>query len=239
MQSPFANIPPVVKNLLIINIIFYIATFALAKIVDLNALLAAYYPASPLFRPWQIVTYMFMHDPKNIAHIFFNMFALFSFGPMLEYTLGSKKFFNFYFIAGIGGYILYTAVNAFLIHRITGSFAIPNPGVEDSYMQYGGLENAKSLYLMYNVPMVGASGAVFGVLVGFAMLFPNLEMMIMFIPVPIKAKYVVIGYIVIEFVSGVGRFAGDNVAHFTHLGGALFGFLLIKLWGIKRPNNFY
>jgi membrane associated rhomboid family serine protease len=237
MQSPFANMPPVVKNLLIINIIFFIATYALAKFVNMNALFAAYYPGSPMFRPWQTITYMFMHG--GFAHIFFNMFALVSFGPMLEYTLGSKKFFNYYFITGIGGYILYMVVNAIQIHAIAGSFFIPNPGIEASYFNYGGQENAQTLYTFYHIPMVGASGAIFGVLVGFAMLFPNLEMMIMFIPVPVKAKYVVIGYVAIEFFSGVGGFAGDNVAHFTHLGGALFGFLLIKLWGIKRPNNFY
>ncbi len=237
MQSPFANMPPVTKNLLVINILFFISTYALAKVIDLNALFAAYYPLSPAFRPWQIITYMFMHG--GLTHILFNMFALYSFGPMLEYTLGSKKFFNYYFITGIGAYVLYMVVQAVQIHTLTGAFSIPHPGIEASYFNYGGPENAQKLYGFMNFPMLGASGAIFGILVGFAMLFPNLEMMIMFIPVPIKAKYVVIGYIAIELFSGIGRFAGDNVAHFAHLGGALFGFLLIKLWGIKRPNNFY
>ncbi|MCO5937297.1 rhomboid family intramembrane serine protease [Mucilaginibacter sp. RB4R14] len=237
MQSPFANMPPVTKNLLVINILFFISTYALAKVIDLNALFAAYYPLSPAFRPWQIITYMFMHG--GLTHILFNMFALYSFGPMLEYTLGSKKFFNYYFITGIGAYVLYMVVQAVQIHTLTGAFSIPHPEIEASYFNYGGPENAQKLYGFMNFPMLGASGAIFGILVGFAMLFPNLEMMIMFIPVPIKAKYVVIGYIAIELFSGIGRFAGDNVAHFAHLGGALFGFLLIKLWGIKRPNNFY
>ncbi|TWR30434.1 rhomboid family intramembrane serine protease [Mucilaginibacter pallidiroseus] len=237
MQSPFANTPPVVKNLLIINIIFFIATFALERIVNLTVLLAAYYPASPLFKPWQPITYMFMHG--GIAHIFFNMFALFSFGPLLEYTLGSKRFFNYYFITGLGGYVLYMAVQALQIHAIAGSYTIPNPGVEASYFNYGGPANAQALYALYNFPMLGASGSIFGLLVAFGVLFPNLEMMVMFIPVPIKAKYFVIGYVAIELFSGVGRFSGDNVAHFAHLGGALFGFLLIKLWGVKKPNNFY
>jgi membrane associated rhomboid family serine protease len=237
MQSPFANIPPVTKNLLIVNIIFFVATYALAKFIDMNALFAAYYPFSPAFRPWQIITYMFMHG--GLTHILFNMFALWSFGPMLEYTLGSKKFFNFYFITGIGAYILYMVVQAIQIYSIAGAFTIPHPEIESSYFNYGGQENAQALYGFFNFPMLGASGAIFGILVGFAMLFPNLEMLIMFIPVPIKAKYVVIGYIAIELFSGIGRFGGDNVAHFAHLGGALFGFLLIKLWGVKRPNNFY
>ncbi|QXV66628.1 rhomboid family intramembrane serine protease [Mucilaginibacter sp. 21P] len=238
MQSPFANLTPVVKNLIIINIIFFIATYALAKVIDMEALFAAYYPASPSFKPWQPITYMFMHG--GLSHIFFNMFALFSFGPLLEYALGSKRFFNYYFITGLGGYVLYMAVQAIQIHAITGSFSVPNAGVEASYFQYGGgQEAAQKLYTLVNMPMVGASGSIFGVLVAFAMLYPNLEMMIIFIPIPIKAKYVVIGYVAIELFSGIGRFAGDNVAHFAHLGGALFGFLLIKLWNIKRPNNFY
>ena len=237
MQSPFANMPPVVKNLIIINIIFFVATFALEKFINLNGLLAAYYPASPAFKPWQPITYMFMHG--GFTHIFFNMFALFSFGPLLEYTLGSKKFFNYYFITGIGGYILYMAVQAIQIHAITGSFTIPNPELDASYFNYGGQANAQTLYGLYNFPMLGASGSIFGLLVAFGMLFPNLEMMVMFIPVPVKAKYFVLGYIAIELFSGVGRFAGDNVAHFAHLGGGLFGFLLIKLWNVKKPNNFY
>ncbi|RFZ91905.1 rhomboid family intramembrane serine protease [Mucilaginibacter conchicola] len=237
MQSPFANLTPVVKNLIIINIIFFIATFALEKVIDMQALFAAYYPVSPSFRPWQPITYMFMHG--GISHIFFNMFALFSFGPLLEYSLGSKRFFNYYFITGLGGYVLYMAVQAIQIHAITGSFAVPHPELESSYFAYGGQDVAQKLYVLVNMPMVGASGSVFGILVAFAMLYPNLEMMILFIPVPIKAKYVVIGYVAIELFSGIGRFAGDNVAHFAHLGGALFGFLLIKLWNIKRPNNFY
>jgi membrane associated rhomboid family serine protease len=235
MQSPFANMPPVVKNLLIINIIFFIATYALGQFVDLQRLLSAYYFNSPFFKPWQIITYMFMHS--GFGHIFFNMFALVSFGPMLEYTLGSKKFFNYYFLTGIGGYVLYTFIQAIEVHSITGAFTIANPQYMQSYEVFGA--RADELRGIYGGALLGASGAVFGILVGFAMLFPNLEMMIMFIPVPIKAKYVVIGYVAIELFTGVGRFAGDNIAHFAHLGGALFGFLLIKLWGIKRPNNFY
>ncbi|MBB5396730.1 rhomboid family intramembrane serine protease [Mucilaginibacter sp. AK015] len=238
MQSPFANMPPVVKNLLIINIIFFIATYALGRLVNLDQLLAVYYPNSPLFRPWQVITYMFMHG--GFSHIFFNMFALVMFGPMLEYTLGSKKFFNYYFITGIGGFVLYMVVQAMQVYAIAGAVTIPHPELESSYFMFGGgQEQAQALYILYHIPMLGASGAVFGILVGFGMLFPNMEMLIMFIPIPVKAKYVVIGYVAIELFSGVGRFAGDNVAHFAHLGGALFGFLLIKIWKIRRPNNFY
>ena len=235
MQSPFANMPPVVKNLLILNVIFFIATYALGQYFDMVQNLSAFYFNSPLFRPWQIITYMFMHG--GFQHIFFNMFALFMFGPMLEYTLGSKKFFNYYFITGIGGLVLHMVVQSIEVHAITGTFTIANPSVEGSYLQYGAM--AQELYNLYYTPILGASGAIFGLLLAFGMLFPNLEMMILFIPIPIKAKYVVMGYIAIELFAGFGRFSGDSVAHFAHLGGALFGFILLKIWRVQKPNNFY
>ena len=238
MQSPFANLTPVVKNLIIVNVLFFIATYALQQSIDISKLLAAYYPTNPLFKPWQPVTYMFMH--AGIQHIFFNMFALFMFGPLLEQLMGSKRFFNYYFITGIGAFALYMLVQAVQIYAITGGLTVPHPEIDSSYFQYGGgQEQAQKLYALFNVPMLGASGAVFGVLVGFGMLFPDLEMMVFFIPVPVKAKYYVLGYVVLELFSGVRQASGDNVAHFAHLGGALIGFLLIKIWGIKRPNNFY
>lgn len=234
MQSPFANTPPVVKNLLIINIIVYIAMFALNKMFNLIEYLAAFYFNSPFFKPWQIITYMFLHDPNNIAHIFFNMFALFSFGPMLEYTLGSKRFFNFYFIAGIGGLALHMLIQGIEVYNIIGS-----PIISDINLATISGEAALKIREIYTTPILGASGAIFGVLVGFGMLFPNLELMIMFIPVPVKAKYIIPVYILLELFLGVKQYSGDSVAHFAHLGGALFGFLLIKFWGVKKPNNFY
>ncbi|TFF38442.1 rhomboid family intramembrane serine protease [Mucilaginibacter psychrotolerans] len=238
MQSPFANLTPVVKNLIIINILFFVATYALQQFVELEKLLGAFYPASPLFKPWQPITYMFMHG--GFTHIFFNMFAVFMFGPILEQTMGSKRFFNYYFITGLGAFALYMVVQAIQLHGITGTFTIPHPEVESSYFNYGGgQEQAIKLYSIYNFPMVGASGAVFGILVGFGLLFPELEMMIIFLPVPIKAKYYVIGYVILELFSGVRQAPGDNVAHFAHLGGALIGFILIKIWGMKKTNNYY
>ncbi|MES2064105.1 MAG: rhomboid family intramembrane serine protease [Bacteroidota bacterium] len=234
MQSPFANMPPVVKNLLIVNIIFYIATFALKSVFGMVEYMSAFYFNSPFFHPWQVVTYMFMHDPNGITHILFNMFALYSFGPMLEYAMGSKKFFNFYFIAGIGGLVLHQLVQGLEVHSLIGSFT--KEGADISKLTPDVIEHVRQIY---GTPILGASGAIFGVLVGFGMLFPNLEMMIMFIPVPVKAKYIIPVYVVLELFMGVKQFSGDSVAHFAHLGGALFGFLLIKLWGIKRPNNFY
>jgi membrane associated rhomboid family serine protease len=234
-QSPFANLTPVVKNLLIINIIFFIATYVLRNNFDMERHLAVYYFNSPQFRVWQIISYMFMHG--NIGHIFFNMFALFMFGPILEYSIGSKRFFNLYFICGIGAIAIQMLVQAIVVHSITGSITIPHPEFDSTFYQYG--PNAQKLYDTYYTPVLGASGAIFGLLVAFGMLYPNMEMMILFIPVPVKAKYIIPIYIIIEIVLGVGQFGGDNVAHFAHLGGALLGFITVKLWRLQRTDNYF
>jgi membrane associated rhomboid family serine protease len=233
-QSPFANLTPIVKNLLIINIIFFVAMYVLASRFDMGKSFAVYYFDSPQFRPWQIITYMFMH--ANIGHIFFNMFALFMFGPILEYSLGSKKFFNFYFICGIGGVALQMLVQALEVHAITGAFTLAHPDLDSSYLAFG--SNAQKLYDIYNGQLVGASGAIFGILVAFGVLYPNMELLIFFIPIPIKAKYIVSVYVLYEIYATFAQTSGDNVAHLAHLGGALFGFLLIKLWGIRGGNNY-
>ena len=235
-QSPFSNIPPVVKNLLIINILFFIGTYALGSVIpDVIKFLPVYYFHSPNFRLWEVITYMFMHG--GFAHIFFNMFALFSFFPNVEYAMGSKKFFNFYFICGIGAIVLQMLVQAYEIHAITGSITIQHPALESSYTQYGA--QAQKLFDIYNTPVVGASGAIFGLLIAFGMLYPNMELMIMFIPVPIKAKYIIPVYVVLELFLGVKQFSGDSVAHFAHLGGAILGYIMVKYWRLQRPNNFY
>lgn len=234
-QSPFSNITPVVKNLLIINIIFFVASFLLRNVFDMDRWLAVYYFNSPNFKLWQIISYMFMHG--NLMHILFNMLALYFFGPILEYSVGAKRFLNLYFICGIGAIILQWIVQAIQVHGITGGFIISHPELDSSYMAFG--QAAQQLYNIYNTPIVGASGAIFGLLVAFAMLYPNMEMMILFLPIPIKAKYIVPGYILIEIWSGVGQQSGDNVAHFAHIGGALFGFLVVKFWRLNRPNNYF
>jgi len=234
-QSPFANLTPVVKNLLILNIIFFIATYVLRNTFDMDRWLAVYYFNSPQFRLWQIISYMFMHG--GFTHIFFNMFALFMFGPILEYSLGSTKFFNLYFICGIGAIFLQMLVQGIEVHGITGAFTISHPELESSYLEFG--PNAQKLFDVYNTPVVGASGAIFGLLVAFGMLYPNMELFLFFIPVPIKAKYIVPVYIIVELWLGVAQYGGDNVAHFAHLGGAIFGFLMIKIWGVRKPNNFF
>ena len=235
IQNPFANLTPVVKNLLIINIIFYIATFVLfqAGIFDMSKWFAAYYPDSPNFRLWQIITYMFMHDSNSLWHILFNMIGLVSFGPILEQTVGSKRFLSFYFICGVGALACQMAVQAVEMHSLIGAFSLKSvPDMQVDALQY---QKLRAIY----TPLVGASGAIFGILTGFGLLYPNLELMIIPIPVPIKAKFLIPIYIVFELVMGFGQFAGDSVAHFAHLGGALVGFIVIKAWGIHRNNNFF
>jgi rhomboid-like protein len=224
-QSPFANLTPVVKNLLIINLICFVPYIVLSnynydRYVVYN--FGVFYFNSPHFRVWQIITYMFLHG--GWEHILFNMFALFSFGPILEYAIGPKRFFNLYFICGIGAIACQMLVQAFEVHSLIGSFTLPLD------LQITDPAVLSKLRDIYGAPVVGASGAIFGVLVAFGMLYPNLELMILFVPVPVKAKYIIPIYILVEIYLGFSQFAGDSVAHFAHLGGALLGFILIKIW---------
>jgi len=234
MQSPFANIPPVVKNLLIINIICFLPyiLFSSAQYNDIVVQhFALFYVGSPFFKPWQILTYMFLHG--GWEHIFFNMFALFTFGPILEYTVGSKRFFNLYFISGIGAALFQLLVMAIEMYHFTGLFIVPSTfSSPDAAMIH-------KIADIYYAPILGASGAIFGILIGFGMLYPNMELMILFIPVPVKAKYIIPVYVLIELFLGFGQIAGDNVAHFAHLGGALIGYIVVKTWHINRDNNIY
>lgn len=216
------NITPVVKNLLIINVLFFAATWLFQQQgIQLEKYLAVFYFDSPFFKVWQPITYMFMH--ANIGHIFFNMFGLVMIGGVLENHWGGKRFLNFYMITGLGAIALQWAVQAFEVYQMSGS-------VINDLSVVGSSQGLRDIYI---TPMVGASGAVFGVLTAFAVLYPNMELMLMFIPVPIKAKYFVPGYIVFELVMGFGRFQGDSVAHFAHLGGALIGYILVKIWRNK------
>lgn len=241
------HIPPVVKNLLIINALFFAAKYVMKNIgVDLGEELGAYYFDSPFFRVWQLLTYMFMHG--DFLHIFFNMFALFMFGGVLEARWGTKRFINFYLITGLGAVALQMAVQAYEVYQITGM--VINVPITDLVRQGGyiqgninipGLTESASRTLLgtYGFPMVGASGAIFGLLVAFGMLYPNTEMYVMFIPVPIKAKYLIPVYILMELSLGVAKVPGDSIAHYAHLGGALLGFILVKIWGDKNNDRFY
>ena len=236
MRLPFANTPTVVKNLLIINIIFYIATLVFSKggAYPMVEYFGVFYFDSPNFRIWQVITYMFMHSPVSFAHILFNMFALYTFGSQLEYLFGAKRFLNFYLITGLGALALQMAIQAMEVYGIAGSITIDVASYTSTNP-----DHLRTLQEIYYGPMLGASGAIFGLLTAFGLLFPNAELFIMFIPVPIKAKYIIPVYIVIELFLGVAQFSGDSVAHFAHLGGALFGFILMKVWRIRKPWDFY
>jgi membrane associated rhomboid family serine protease len=236
MQSPLANMPPVVKNLLIINIICFLPSLYYSHGFAGNSdpvaeAFGVYYFDSPHFRPWQIITYMFLHG--GWAHIIFNMFALYSFGTVIEYIMGSKRFLAFYFICGLGAIILQMMVQAVEVHSWVGSFTLPADfNISDP-------ELINKLRGVYAAPMVGASGAIFGLLIAFGMIYPNAELMIMFVPVPVKAKYIIPFYVLLELSLGLGQFAGDSVAHFAHLGGAVLGFILVKAWHLQGPKDFY
>lgn len=241
----FGSVPPVVKNLIIINAIMLLATWLTSNVLpeSLTRYLGLFYFESENFRPYQILTHMFMH--ADIMHLFFNMFALWMFGRILEQVWGSQRFFLYYFVTGIGAVILHSLVNYIEISSVKGNLTseqlgyVLNEGASlwEQGKTFADPQMAK-LNALINTPTVGASGAVFGVLLAFGMLFPNTQLMLLFPPIPIKAKYFVIGYGVIELFMGVSNFQFDNVAHFAHLGGMLFGFLLIKYWQ-RRKDIFY
>jgi len=238
--SPLAGLPPVTKNLLIINGLFLLAAYVIKEAlgIGLEHYLGLHYFASELFHPAQFGTYMFMH--ADFMHLFFNMFALFMFGRVLETYWGPKKFFLFYIVTGVGAaviqmgfkYIDYqNAISVLSEDEIAFVFREGADVIKKS-MNYNG-EGIRNFNAILNGPMVGASGAVFGILLAFGMLFPNTELMLLFPPIPIKAKYFVMIYGVAELFMGVANFKFDNVAHWAHLGGMLFGYLLIKYWDKK------
>ncbi len=236
------TIPPVVKNLVIINALMLLATYILQmKGIDLTNTLGLHYIESPDFKPYQFVTHMFMHG--GIMHLVFNMFALWMFGRVLESVWGPKRFFIYYFATGLGAAVFYTFVNYLEFHYYAAKMnpqdvqAVFSQGAELLQQGQNWVGPAGKLNMILNTPTVGASGAVFGILLGFGMLFPNTELMLLFPPIPIKAKYFVAGYGAIELFSGITGM-GANIAHFAHLGGMLFGFFMIKYWN-RNTRNFY
>ncbi len=231
--SPFSRLTPAVANILAANIFFFILTWlAEQRGFDLSRLLGFFYPSSPNFHVWQIITYMFMHG--GWEHILFNMFALYTFGVILENVWGTQRFLYFYFLTGIGAIILQTGVQAWEVYHITGSL---NSNILLDPTIFGSA--SEKLYIINNYPTVGASGAIFGLLLAFGVLFPNTELYLFFVPIPIKAKYLVSGYILLELWMGIKQNPGDNVAHFAHLGGALFGYLILRYWNSRNYKNFY
>jgi membrane associated rhomboid family serine protease len=229
----FRILPPVVKNLLIINTLFFLGTIALSNRIDLDQYLGLHYFTSPVFRPHQLVTYMFMHG--SFTHILFNMFALWMFGNVLENVWGPKRFLIYYMVTGIGAGLIQLLVLYFRISSIEGTLdpQIINMVQEKGYdLLMEGKNYADpvigKLNLLINTTTIGASGAVFGILLAFGMMFPN-SLIYVYFAIPVKAKYFVMIYGAIELFSGVSGTA-DNVAHFAHLGGMIFGYLLLLYW---------
>ena len=218
-QSNFLErIPPVTRSLLIINVIMFVAT-----LINENFMIgtfAMFYPASPLFRWWQPLTHMFMHG--GWWHIFFNMYTLVMFGMVVERALGTKKFLILYFVTGLGAVALHTGVEWLQVGRLVST-------VDGGLVTSATEANLQAYSDLIRTPMVGASGAIYGVLVAFAMLYPEARMTLIFPPVTLDAKWMVAIFIGLELLTGItGSQVG--IAHFAHLGGALFGFLLVWYW---------
>lgn len=226
------NAPQVVKNLIIINVLFFVASMLLGQ-EQAVTWLAGTYPGSPFFQPWQIITHMFMHG--GLGHLFFNMFALYMFGSQLERLWGPQRFLNYYIISGLGGFFLHEFFIGLDFYQTYGTF-FP----DRSQLVPSGMSDMQAVYIIEATfgRVVGASGAVFGILLAFGLLFPNTRLMLLFPPIPIKAKYFVMGYGLIELGLALDNGSGDNVAHFAHLGGMLFGYILLKRWQ-KERGTFY
>ncbi len=245
------DLPPVTKNLLIINIMLWLVEFIFPGFAERTLLprLGLHYIGSDLFNPAQLFTYMFLHDPSGITHIFFNMFSLWMFGRILERVWGGKRYLLFYIVCGVGAALVQEGVWALTWrHDYIQGIAALN-GLTYEHMQQivdqaaasgdtgfiAGMADMKN-HLM----TIGASGAIFGLLLGFAFVFPDMPLYLFFIPVPIKAKYMVAGYAVLEFFFGVQ--GGGTIAHFAHLGGMLFGLAMMLYWkkkGTLHGNGFY
>ena len=241
----FNNLTPITKNIIIINIVLYI----LSNIFfSLYSVLPAYYPFGPNFKSWQVITHMFMHAPwgsgTGIMHILFNMLTLASFGPVLEQYLRDKRFLILYFASGLGAFILFNVWNAYEVHQIVTALNIEGIGTSEifakSSLTYQGsisinaktAEGAllsKELITALRTPMLGASGAIFGVVAAFSTLFPNAKLMFMFIPFPIKAKYLFPIIVAVSVYLGFSD-SMSGIAHFAHVGGAIIGYILAKVW---------
>ncbi|MCB9184019.1 MAG: rhomboid family intramembrane serine protease [Flavobacteriales bacterium] len=244
--GPLQSTPTVVKNLVIINALVLLVKYLFNGGFaghDLDELLGLHYISSPQFKPWQLVTYMFMHG--SFWHLLFNMIGLFMLGSPLEYRWGSKRFLTYYMICGIGAAVLNMGVQAYEFMELTKGLSASQiaqvkieglSGLYEAYERTGEIDPGMwSLASLLFTPMVGASGAVFGILVAFGMLYPNVELIIFPLPIPIKAKWFVILYGGYELFNGFANQAGDNVAHFAHIGGLIVGFVTVMIWKRRLP----
>lgn len=242
------NMTETVKQLIIINIIFFVGSLLVPAAGDF---LALFYFENANFKVWQPLTHMFMHG--GIMHIFFNMFALFSFGSALEHFWGGKKFLFFYISCGLGAAALHTTVNFYEFHKGLSVLAengfkqdailatLAEGKFDTRWQEVMSASNFTSFMQSYLTPAVGASGAIYGLLVAFAFMFPNAELALMFIPVPVKAKYFVPGLLVLDLylgLTGKSIFGGPSgIAHFAHIGGAIVGFIMMWYWKKNQFNE--
>ena len=236
-----------VKFLLIINVIFFIGSQLIGEVA--YEYFALWFVKNPNFQVWQIITHMFMHG--GFMHILFNMYALWAFGSPIEQMLGQKRFLFFYFSAGIGAALLHTLVNFYGYQNGVQDLleaGMSMPQVENFFLtgEYPksildniSMDGLQSAYQAFTVPAVGASGAIYGILVAFGMMFPNVQLFLLFVPVPIKAKYFIPGLIALDLFSGFTGYSifGGGIAHFAHVGGALFGFLMMYYWKKNQFND--
>lgn len=238
------NLPIATRTLIIANVGIFILTMLLTSmdVIDLNIVFSSYYPESVNFQFWQPFTHMFLH--AGIGHLMFNMFALFIFGATVESHLGTKRFLFLYFVAGMGSFLLFNAQSYFTIAPLKE--AVFNLGLAPEIINenlkldlfgqamvpsfFNTVPEITELVQAYITPMMGASGAIYGVLVAFGFLFPNAGLSLIFVPYPIKAKYFIPGLIVLEIILGLMNLSWNPVAHFAHIGGAVAGFLLVYYW---------
>ncbi|MBA2330835.1 MAG: rhomboid family intramembrane serine protease [Chitinophagaceae bacterium] len=218
------SFPPIVKNLIIINVLVFLGQLSLTQFQFTERIML--YPVKhPEFAPYQVATHMFAHAPNMLFHILFNMFALWMFGRVLENVWGPKRFLLFYLACGVGAAFAHLAVQYITWEQMEAAYAAGNLAKAQSY--------AASLG-----PALGASGAVMGIFAAFAYLFPNTELFLMFIPFPIKAKWLVLGLAAFDLLGGVAKFS-TGIAHFAHLGGAVTGFIIVLIWNKSSRRRFY
>ncbi len=222
----FQVLPTIIKNLIIINGLVWLAQITIPdQVFPMEDHLALHYYKSVFYKPWQLFTYMFMHSPGNFFHILFNMFALWMFGGTLENLWGPKRFLLFYVLCGLG---------AAFVHMLAMGYDMSK--LQDLYDQ--GSISPETFYGNMNVPTLGASGAVMGIFAAFAYTFPNAQLFILPIPFPIKAKWALLGLVVLDLFGGVSN-QQSGVAHFAHIGGAVVGIILVMLWNKRNRQTFY
>ena len=236
-----------IKHLLIINILFFVATALYGE--QMYQWFSLWFPENDNFGYWQILSHMFMHG--GFMHILFNMYALWAFGSPLEHMWGKNKFLFFYFSAGIGAALIHTAVNYYYFNQgmeVLINSGLTRPEVIDiisqgkfnpAWYNLAPRSTIDNFLMAYSTPAVGASGAIYGILVAFGMSFPNSELFLIFLPVPIKAKYFIPVLIGLDLFSGVTGYSifGQGIAHFAHVGGALFGFIMMWYWKRTQFNK--